>query len=396
MRKIRHLIFLRDVLILAFTTFGGPQVHMAMFITHFCQKRGYLSEAELLELHALCSVLPGPTSTQTITALGYRIGGANLAYLTLLVWITPAVLIMSLAAFGMSQLVNRDILRFIQPIGVGFLIHAGYTIGLKVVKNPLGVFLMLLSAIAAYVFQSPWICPVALIFGGAVTSLDYKAHPQQAHPPFEVPWANFLLFIGCFVLFALIGHLTDMRLFRLVENFYRNGSLVFGGGTVLGPMLFTEFVEFKGLLYKDEFLSGMALSQAVPGPIFSLTSYVGVLSMRDFGVSGQLLGALAGIVIFLPGTFLIFFIFRIWNNLKTYRPIRASLDGVNATSTGLTLSASVTLLQGLVLPTSTQSFDVLPLLCVICTVLLLEFSKIPAYGIFLLGMLVGVLTGHVF
>ena len=95
MKKIRRLIFLKDVLILACTSFGGPQVHLAMFIDVFVKKRNYLTEVELLELQALCSMLPGPTSTQTITALGYKIGGPNLAYITLLVWITPAVAIMT-------------------------------------------------------------------------------------------------------------------------------------------------------------------------------------------------------------------------------------------------------------------------------------------------------------
>ena len=117
MRKIRYIIFLKDVLILALTSFGGPQVHLAMFIEQFVKKRGYLTEPELLELSALCSILPGPTSTQTITALGYKIGGANLAYLTLLVWITPAVTIMTVAAFGVSVLQNHEILRFVSPIG---------------------------------------------------------------------------------------------------------------------------------------------------------------------------------------------------------------------------------------------------------------------------------------
>ena len=88
-RKIRYIIFLKDVLIMALTCFGGPQVHLVMFLKHFVEKRRYISESELLELQALCQVLPGPTSTQTITALGFKIGGPSLAYLTLLVWSLP-------------------------------------------------------------------------------------------------------------------------------------------------------------------------------------------------------------------------------------------------------------------------------------------------------------------
>ena len=85
-RRVRNIIFLRDVAILSVTAFGGPQGHFAMYLDMMVKKRGYLSEEDLIELFALCQVLPGPTSTQTITALGFKIGGPNLAYLTLLVW----------------------------------------------------------------------------------------------------------------------------------------------------------------------------------------------------------------------------------------------------------------------------------------------------------------------
>ncbi|MFN8355036.1 MAG: chromate efflux transporter [Spirosomataceae bacterium] len=385
MRKIRYLIFLKDVLILALTSFGGPQVHLALFIERLVKKHGYIKEEELLELNALCQILPGPTSTQTITAVGYKIGGPNLAYLTLLVWITPAVLIMTFAAFGVSYLKDYSLLRFVQPIGVAFLIHAGYSIGIKVIKRFIGIIIMVLAAVAAYVFQSPWICPIALILGGSLTAFDYKAYPKEMHKPFVVPWANFFLWVGFFVFLALLGHFTDERIFRLFENFYRNGSLVFGGGTVLGPMLFTEFVEFKEYLRADEFLSGMALSQAVPGPIFSLTSYVGVLSMRDYGFWGKIAGSIVGAVgIFLPGAFLIFFVYRIWSNLKTYRPIRASLEGINAVSIGLTLSAAITFFQPIAL-----RGDWLGVVCIIVTLALMQFTKIPAYAFIALGLLLG-------
>lgn len=385
MRKIRYLIFLKDILILALTSFGGPQVHLALFIERFVKKRGYLKEDELLELNALCQILPGPTSTQTITALGYKIGGPNLAYLTLIVWITPAVLIMTVAAFGITYLQDRSLLRFVQPIGVAFLMHSGYSIGSKVIKRPIGIILMMAAAVAAYIFQSPWICPITLILGGSLTAFDYKTHPKEAHKNFDVPWANFFLWVVFFVFLALLGHFTDERIFRLFENFYRNGSLVFGGGTVLGPLLFTEFVEFKEYLRADEFLSGMALSQAVPGPVFSLTSYVGVLSMRDYGVWGKLAGSVVGAVgIFLPGAFLIFFVYRIWGNLKTYRAIRASLEGINAVSIGLTLSAAITLLVPIL-----EKGDWVGVLTLIITLLVMQFTKIPPYLIIIIGLGLG-------
>ena len=100
----RHLFFLRDVLYLSISAFGGPQAHVSMLFKLMVEKRHYLSEDELLELNALCQILPGPTSTQTITAIGFRIGGANLAYLTLMVWCFPAVAMMTTAAICVNFL----------------------------------------------------------------------------------------------------------------------------------------------------------------------------------------------------------------------------------------------------------------------------------------------------
>jgi chromate transporter len=388
MKKIRRLIFLKDVLILACTSFGGPQVHLAMFIDRFVKKRNYLTEAELLELQALCAMLPGPTSTQTITALGYKIGGSNLAYITLLVWITPAVAIMTAAAFGMTLLRNRDVIRFIQPIGVALIIHAGYVLGQKVIKNQAGIILMLISAIFAFYYQSPWVCPIALIIGGTYTSFNYKDYPKQTKHKMIIPWSNFNLFWGFLLFLAVLGHFTDYTPVRLFENFYRNGSLTFGGGQVLAPMLYTEFVEFKHLVRADDFLTGMALSQALPGPVFSLTSYLGVLVMKDGTWYEQLFGSMAGAAgIFLPGTFLIFFVYRIWGQLKQFRGIRASLDGINATSIGLTLSAAFTFIVPMV-----QRVDYLGITTVLTTLALIQFTKIPTFFIFLGGLILGLLV----
>jgi chromate transporter len=387
MKKIRRLIFLKDVLILACTSFGGPQVHLAMFIDVFVKKRNYLSETELLELQALCAMLPGPTSTQTITALGYKIGGPNLAYITLLVWITPAVAIMTAAAFGMTYLRNRDLIRFIQPMGVAFIIHAGYVLGQKVIKNQAGIILMLVSALFAFYYQSPYVCPIALIVGGTFTSFNYKDYPKQTKHKMVIPWSNFNLFWGFLLFLAVLGHFTDYQPIRLFENFYRNGSLTFGGGQVLAPMLYTEFVEFKDLVKKDDFLTGMALSQALPGPVFALTSYLGVLVMKGGTWYEQLLGSMVGAAgIFLPGTFLIFFVYRIWGQLKQFRGIRASLDGINATSIGLTLSAAFTFIVPMV-----QKVDVVGIFTVLVTLAIVQFTKIPTFFIFLGGLILGLI-----
>ncbi len=385
-RQIRYIIFLKDVLILALTCFGGPQVHLTMFLDRLVKKHNYISEAEILELQALCQVLPGPTSTQTITAIGFRLGGASLAYLTLLVWILPGTLLMTLAALGVTY-VEKDQLtnltRFIKPMGVAFIVFAAFSIGVKVIKTKTSVFLMLLSAVAAFVFPSPYITPIWILLGGLATSFKFGEQEKMEKQPIRVEWSNFFLWLGVFMFSVVLGKITNNLPIRLFENFYRNGSLAFGGGHILKPLLYNEFVEFKHYLSADEFLSGVAIVEVAPGPVFSISAFVGALSMRDWGTSGEVLGSIvASVGIFLPGTFLIFFVIRFWNELKKYRGIRASLEGINAASTGLTAAAALSLYRPM-------ASDLVADLTIILTLILLQTRLVPTYIIIFIGLFLG-------
>jgi len=385
-RQIRYIIFLKDVLILALTCFGGPQVHLSMFLDRLVKKHNYISEAEILELQALCQVLPGPTSTQTITAIGFRLGGASLAYLTLLVWILPGTLLMTLAALGVTY-VEKDQLtnltRFIKPMGVAFIIFAAFSIGVKVIKTKMSIVLLLLAAVAAFIFPSPYITPIWILLGGLATSLKFDQHEKMEKQPIKIEWSNIVLWLGVFMFSVVLGKITNNLPIRLFENFYRNGSLAFGGGHILKPLLYNEFVEFKHYLSADEFLSGVAIVEVAPGPVFSIAAFVGALSMREWGTSGAVLGSIVGSFgIFLPGTFLIFFVIRFWNELKKYRGIRASLEGINAASTGLTAAAALSLY----LP---MASDLVADLTIILTLILLQTRLVPTYIIIFIGLFLG-------
>jgi chromate transporter len=375
------------VLLLSISAFGGPQAHLALFLKIFVEKRGYLSEKELIELNALCQVLPGPTSTQTITALGYRIGGHKLAYLTLLIWAFPAVSIMTFLGILMSQFHEQDIsinfTRFIQPMAVGFVGYASIHIAWKVVRTKTAFILMGFSALLLYLYPSPFLIPFILLSAGGLTAFKFKKQPIEEKDKIKIKWNNFILWAGVFIVAALIGHYTKELPIRLFENFYRNGSLIFGGGHVLVPLLFTEFVDFKDYLSSEEFLVGFAFVQAVPGPVFSFCSYVGALSMREYGLFGEIAGGLiASAGIFLPGTFLIYFLIRFWDNLKQYRVIRASIEGITAASTGLLLTAAVFLIQPI-------QMNVINLVIILLTFTLLNFIRSMAPLLIILGLLAG-------
>jgi len=385
--KVKYLRILGEVFKLACTSFGGPMVHLAMFTEVFVQRRKYLAQAELIELFSLCQILPGPTSTQTITAIGFRIGGPRLAFLTLLVWIAPAVILMTLAAFMVDRLPAQFIsLRFIQPMAVAFVALAAFRLGEKVIKKTSSVVLLVISGAVSFFYQEPYVAPLLLLGGGMLTASKFKEKQiDKTREPLQIDWANFILFTAIFIVAALLGHFTDSKILRLFENFYRNGSLIFGGGQMLIPLMFKEFVQFKQYLTAEEFLSGYALAQGIPGPVFAFSSYIAVLSMRPLGGWWQLLSSfVAAAGIFLPGTLLIFFIIRFWSRLKKFRIVQASLEGIQAASCGLIVSAAFEMFQPLEL-------NQLNVLIIAGSFGLLYFTKIPTYLLIAIGLSAGVL-----
>jgi chromate transporter len=389
MKRVRHYIFLKDVLLMALTAFGGAQAHMTLFFNILVKKRNYISQEELIDLNSFCQILPGPASTQTLTAVGFKIGGPKLAFLTLLVWIFPAVFIMTAAAISLS-FISLEFTKYIMPIAVAFILYSAYRIGLISVNTKTSYIIFVLSAVGCYFEQNPAIFPLILIFSGFITSFKFRRQPlEERKETFKIEWSNLILYGAVFIGAALLGHITQDKSIRLFENFFRNGSLIFGGGQALFALFHKEFVEFKHYLTSDELLAGYGLLQSLPGPIFSLSSYIGALSMREYGIPGQLLGSLVATAgIFLPGTILIFFIIRFWDKLKKYRVVKASLEGINAASAGIVTATAIILLQPMMLPISEGWLNYL---LIIGTFALLVFTKIPPPFIIITGIIAGLI-----
>ncbi|MFT7590373.1 MAG: chromate transporter [bacterium] len=356
-KKIKRFIFLKDVLVLALSAFGGPAMHIALFQKRMVERKRYLTDNELLELYSLAQMLPGPSSTQTITSMGYKFGGPVLAFLTLIVWIFPAFIFMTICSFLFVWLdveVTNKVFRFIQPLAVAFVVTAGISMAKKVTKGRLKLILMLAAFIIVALLRhpleqyvkTPWMFPFVIVGGGVVSYfLNKKEHKttiqdKGRRPKIETKWTYLIVFAGIFILAAVLGKVTKNQHFILFENMFRFGSLVFGGGNVLVPMMFDQFVQFNNWIKPDEFLTGIGLNQAVPGPIFTVATYCGGLIMRDSGISNQILGCIVGTIgIFLPGTLMIFFVYPMWDSIKSYKIIQRSLDGVIAVSAGLVLAA---------------------------------------------------------
>jgi chromate transporter len=389
-KQVRYYLFLKDTLTLALTSFGGPQAFLAMLLERMVKLRAYISEEDLWELNALCNMLPGPSSTQLISAIGYRVGGPNLAYLALIVWILPATLIMIFAAILINFLQENtpgalNFARFIQPMAIGFIIFAAQKTISKMIQTTEAMVLVLISTFISFFYSSPYIFPLLLIGGGLSTSIKYKKQPKlEKDAPLRIQWANFYLWAGTLAMAAILGALTKSQSILLFENFYRNGSLIFGGGQVLVPYLYTEFVDFKHFLSSEEFLTGYAISQGIPGPTFSISSFVGAMSMREYGLAGFFIGGfIAAAGIFLPGIFLIFFVIRFWDQLKKYRPVRAALEGINAVSCGMLISAAYLLFE----PLEANGINIL---FILGAYMILQFTRISSPVIIAGGIILGV------
>ena len=382
-------VFLTDVLICSLGAYGGPETHMGVFLDQMVAKRHYLSEAELVELMALCSILPGPTSSQTIVSIGYRKGGISLALLTMVVWALPALIGMTLLSFLYALLATHGIstgfLKYIGPMAVGFILLAAWRIGRKVATDIPTAVLMLAGAVVTYLVRAPWIFPLALLAGGAASIAWYREPGMWNRVRIRPPW-HYLALFAIFALGSLaLAVLTGNQIVQLFECFYRYGYLVFGGGQVIVPVMHHELVNLRGAMTDAEFLTGYGLVQGMPGPMFSFAAYAGGMAARGGSWLHQLAGAAAGgIGIFLPGLFLIFFVYPIWEDLKRIRAIRISLRGINAVAGGLIAVAAVILMQAC-------GFQAGGLLVTVLTVVTLRFTPLPAPLLVAATLLAGIL-----
>ncbi|MBC9910686.1 chromate efflux transporter [Chitinophaga varians] len=392
---LRHIPFLKAVLLHSITAYGGPQGHLAMMMKTFVYQRKDVTEQELMEYNAFCQLLPGASSSQTLTLIGYKRGGVMLAIVTLLIWITPACLLMGSLSFLLQYFDKRalqtDIFKYVQPMAVGFLAF-GSIKAFRISINNLATFvIMIVAMFAAFYLKSPWTFPALIILGGIVSNFSNKRIPDIPDKPKKIQWGNIWLFV---LIFVLAGFLSEYarshewitrRPFNLFENFYRFGSLVFGGGDILIAMMLEQYVTRAKSNYMsaEELLTGAGIMRALPGPTFSISAYVGGMAMRNLGMGYQFLGCiLAPIAIFLPSLLLVLFFFPIWHNLKKYVVIYRALEGINSVVVGIMWAA--TLILFFAIPINWYN-----LLIMFTTLALLLFTRLPSPFIVIACLVMG-------
>lgn len=387
-KKKQWSVFLKDVFICSLGAYGGPEAHYGVFTDQMVAKKQYLSEEELVELIALCSILPGPTSTQTIVSIGYKTGGPLLAFFTMLVWAMPVLVVMTVLSFVYQILESLNLssegLKYIGPMAVGFIVVAAFRIGKKVVKDKLTAVLLIFGGITTYLIRAPFVFPLALMAGGVVTVGLSKEKDLFHRIRLNPPWIFFVLFLIGAIGSLVLSFTLESKIVQIFEHFYRYGYLVFGGGQVVVPVMHTELVGVNAYMSNQEFLTGYGLVQGLPGPMFSFSAYAGGLAARGNGVLYQILGAISGgIGIFLPGLLLIYFIYPIWESLKKIKGIKKSLTGINAVAGGFISVSAIILMQK-------SGFTLDNLFISLLTAVLLFTRRIPAPLIVLLVIIAGI------
>ncbi len=413
MNIFRHIPFLKTVFYYSLTAFGGPQGHLGMMLKTFVNKKNYVTEEELIEYNSFCQLLPGASSTQTVTLIGFKRGGVSLAVLTLIIWILPACILMGSLSFLLTAFPAKNytsnLFKYVQPMAIGFLLFAVFRAYGISITNFITFVIMVLATIFTYAFfKIPWVFPVLIIVGGIATSLSSRRIPEkEVIKPRQIRWTNIWLFGFIFILAGIMSETArkqqwqNRKAYNLFENFYRFGSFVFGGGDVLLPMMLDQYVErptSKKVLEtnpdalkieRNDLLTGYGFVRAIPGPVFSVASFTGGMALKNNGFTYQLLGCIIGsIAIFLPSALLVLFFFPVWQYLKKFVAVYRALEGINAVVVGIMAAAAGYLLHGMAFSIS-QTSGILTISVILGTFCLLKYSKIPPPFIVIFCVLLG-------
>jgi len=326
------------------TSFGGPIAHLAFFRAEYVVKRRWLDEVHYADLVALCQFLPGPASSQTGFGIGYLQRGLAGGLAAWLGFTLPSALLMIGFAHGVASLgdlASTGWLKGLKVAAVAVVAQAVWMMGRNLCPDWPRRALALTTAGLVLWLPFAW-SQIAVIAGGALLGLALLRQPDSAP---QVPPATtgrnggalcLILFFGLLLALPWLAHATASPMLDIFDRFYRAGSLVFGGGHVVLPLLEREVVA-PGWLTPDQFLAGYGAAQALPGPLFTLSAYLG--AVMDHGPGGAAGGVWALLAIFLPALLLVAGALPFWSALRHQPAAQAALRGANATVVGVLLAA---------------------------------------------------------
>lgn len=320
---------------LGLVSFGGPVAHLGYFREEYVKRKQWMDEKTYADLVALCQLLPGPASSQVGIGIGFMQAGVLGAIAAWIGFTLPSALILLLFAY-FSKGIPIDWLHGLLVVAVAVVAHAVWGMAKAFAFDRSRATIAVAAAILSFLLPNASgqvaIIAVASILG----SILYRKHSDTAVPSISISSRKNVVFLLMFFvllgLLPIVARLTNSPLIALFDSFYRAGALVFGGGHVVLPLLQAEVVA-KGWVTNEQFLTGYGMAQAVPGPLFTFATYLG---MASFGWKGAIVATIA---IFLPSFLLVIGTLPFWEWIRQHARFQSAFHGIHAAVVGILLAA---------------------------------------------------------
>lgn len=343
-KDVRGFSALLEILLvstrLGLASFGGPVAHLGYFHNEYIRRRKWMDEKSYADLVALCQFLPGPASSQVGIGIGVMRAGILGGIVSFIGFTLPSVIALIVFALLLKGLDVADAgwIHGLKIVAVAVVAHAILGMAQKLTPDLKRKTLALLSLVATLLWQTAFTQVGIILIAAFLGFLLYRQHNEREDSEIHVPISKtfaaicLALFFGLLIFLPIVREVTALNWIAMFDSFYRSGSLVFGGGHVVLPLLEREFVP-TGWLSEEAFLAGYGAAQAVPGPLFTFAAYLGAI------MNGWPGGLLATVAIFLPAFLLIYGTLPFWSLLRRNPKIQGALMGVNAAVIGILISA---------------------------------------------------------
>ena len=330
---------------LGLTSFGGPIAHLGYFRQEYVVRRRWLDERSYADVVAMCQFLPGPASSQVGITVGISRAGVVGGFVAWLGFTLPSAILMALFAYSIQEFSVSDAgwLHGLKIAAVAVVAQAVWGMGRILAPDRERATIAILAAMAALVWSS---APTQVLTIVVAAVIGWRFLPAKVSPKLPAPISSRLrpwvavtaltVFFGLLITLPLIRQADASQWLAVFDSFFRVGSLVFGGGHVVLPLLQGEVVP-PGWLTTEQFVAGYGAAQAVPGPLFTFSAYLGVvMGPEPNGIPGA---ALAVTAIFVPGFLLVVGVLPFWDLLRSRAGFQSALRGINAAVVGLLLAA---------------------------------------------------------
>lgn len=326
---------------LGLTSFGGPIAHLGYFHEEYIRRRKWMDERSYADLVALCQFLPGPASSQVGIGIGVMRAGVLGGIISFLGFTLPSVIALIIFALLLHNFGFEDAgwIHGLKIVAVVVVAHAILGMAKNLTPDLQRRTIALGAIVITLLWQTAFTQVAVIIISGFVGYLLYKQETVEDNSSstyFPISrrfgFMCLTLFFGLLIILPIISEATAINWIAMFDNFYRSGSLVFGGGHVVLPLLEREFVP-TGWLSEEQFLAGYGATQAVPGPLFTFAAYIGAV------INGWQGGLIATIAIFLPAFLLILGTLPFWDTLRRNSKVKGALMGVNAAVVGILIAA---------------------------------------------------------